>query len=95
MLAAGLEGIEKKFELAPPIEENVYAMSAEERDRRGIGSLPTNLFEAVSLTEKSKLVRKTLGDHLFDSFIKNKKIEWDHYRIQVTEYELKRYLPVL
>jgi glutamine synthetase len=95
MLAAGLEGIEKKFELAPPIEENVYAMSAEERDRRGIGSLPTNLFEAVSLTEKSKLVRKTLGDHLFDSFIKNKKIEWDQYRIQVTEYELKRYLPVL
>jgi glutamine synthetase len=63
-------------------------MSAEERDRRGIGSLPTNLFDAVSLTEKSKLVRKALGDHLFDSFTKNKKIEWNQYRIQVTEYEL-------
>ena len=95
MLAAGLEGIEKKFELAPPTEENVYAMSTEERDRRGIGSLPTNLFEAVSLTEKSELVRKALGNHLFDSFIKNKKIEWDQYRIQVTEYELRRYLPIL
>jgi glutamine synthetase len=95
MLAAGLEGITRKLKLAPPIEENVYAMTAEERDRRGIGALPTNLFEAVSLTEKSELVRKALGEHLFDSFIKNKKIEWDQYRIQVTEYELKRYLPVL
>jgi len=95
MLAAGLEGIEKEYELADPIEENVFEMTSEERERRGIGSLPMNLSEAISLTEKSKLVRKALGDHVFDSFIKNKKIEWNHYRIQVTEYELKRYLPIL
>jgi glutamine synthetase len=95
MLAAGLEGIEKEYELTDPIEENVYEMSSEEREQRGIGSLPTNLLEAISLTEKSELVRKSLGNHLFDSFIKNKKIEWDQYRIQVTEYELKRYLPIL
>jgi len=95
MLAAGLEGIEKKYELADPIEENVFEMSNEERERRGIGSLPGNLSEAISLTEKSELVRKALGDHVFDSFIKNKKIEWDQYRTQVTEYELKRYLPIL
>jgi glutamine synthetase len=95
MLAAGLEGIEKEYELADPIEENVFEMSNEEREQRGIGSLPGNLSEAISLTEKSKLVRKALGDHLFDSFIKNKKIEWDRYRIQVTEYELERYLPIL
>ncbi|MFC2041543.1 type I glutamate--ammonia ligase [Chloroflexota bacterium] len=95
MLAAGLEGIEKELELADPVEENVFEMSREERERRGIGSLPMNLFEAVNLTEKSELVKKALGNHLFDSFIKNKKIEWDQYRIQVTEYELKRYLPVL
>jgi len=95
MLAAGLEGIEKEYELTDPIEENVYEMSSEEREQRGIGSLPTNLLEAISLTEKSELVRKCLGNHLFDSFIKNKKIEWDQYRIQVTEYELKRYLPIL
>ena len=95
MLAAGLEGIEKEYELADPIEENVFVMTGEEREERGIGSLPMNLSDAISLTEKSELVRKALGDHLFDSFIKNKRIEWDQYRIQVTEYELKRYLPIL
>jgi len=95
MLAAGLEGIDKKLELIDPIEENVFEMSLEEREERGISSLPMNLFEAINLTEKSQLVRQALGDHLFDSFIKNKKIEWDQYRIQVTEHELKRYLPIL
>ncbi len=95
MLAAGLEGVEKVLELADPVEENVFEMSPEERERRGISSLPMNLFEAVNLTEKSELVKKALGNHLFESFIKNKKIEWDRYRIQVTEYELKRYLPIL
>ena len=95
MLAAGLEGIEKKYELADPIEKNLFEMSSKEREQRGIGSLPIDLWDAISLTENSQLVRKALGDHVFDSFIKNKKIEWDQYRIQVTEYELKRYLPIL
>ena len=95
MLAAGLEGIEKGYELAGPIEENVYEMSNEEKEKRGIDSLPMNLSDAINLAEKSQLVRKALGDHVFDSFIKNKKIEWELYRIQVTEYELKRYLPIL
>ncbi len=95
MLAAGLEGVEKEYELVEPVEENVFEMSSEEREQRGIGALPMNLSDAIQLTEKSELVRKALGEHLFDSFIKNKKIEWDQYRIQVTEYELKRYLPIL
>ena len=95
MLAAGLEGIEKKYELADPIEKNLFEMSSKEREQRGIGSLPIDLWDAISLTENSQLVRKALGDHVFDSFIKNKKIEWDQYRTQVTEYELKRYLPIL
>jgi len=95
MLAAGLEGIEKRYDVPDPIEENVYEMSEEERQERGIGTLPANLWEAIQLTEKSEVVRKALGDHVFDAFIKNKKIEWDQYRIQVTEYELKKYLPVL
>ena len=95
LLAAGLEGIEKEYEIPDPVEENVYEMTEEERKRRGIGTLPANLLEAIHLTEKSELVRKALGDHVFDAFIKNKKIEWDQYRIQVTEYELKRYLPIL
>ncbi len=95
MLAAGLEGIEKQYELPEPVEENVYNMSEQERARRGIGILPGSLWEAIQLTEKSELVRKALGDHVFNAFIKNRKIEWDSYRVQVTDYELKRYLPIL
>jgi glutamine synthetase len=70
-------------------------MSADERERRGIGTLPASLLQAIQLTEKSELVRKALGDHIFNNFIANKKIEWDQYRIQVTEYELNKYLPIL
>jgi glutamine synthetase len=95
MLAAGLEGIEKEYEVPDPVEENVYEMTEEERQRRGIGTLPASLWEAIQLTEKSELVRRSLGDHVFQAFIKNKKIEWDQYRTQVTDYELKRYLPIL
>jgi len=95
LLAAGLEGIEKEYKLVDPVEENVFEMTSEERKQKGIGTLPMNLFDAVNLTENSPLVRKALGDHVFDSFIQNKKIEWDQYRIQITEYELKKYLPIL
>ena len=95
MLAAGLEGIEKGYEVPEPVEENVYVMTEEERQRRGIGTLPGSLVQAILLTEKSEVVRKALGDHVFQAFIANKKIEWDQYRSQVTDYELKRYLPIL
>lgn len=95
ILAAGLDGIESQQEPPPPVEENVFEMSEEERARRGIGTLPGNLMEAIQLTSKSEIVRKALGDHVFNLFIKNKRIEWDNYRTQVTEYELKRYLPIL
>ena len=81
--------------ISDPVEENVYEMTEEERTKRGIGTLPASLLEAILLTEKSELVRKALGEHVFTAFIQNKKIEWDHYRTQVTEYELKRYLPIL
>jgi glutamine synthetase len=95
MLAAGLEGIEKGMEPPVPVEENVYEMSVEERQKRGIGTLPASLLEAIQLAEKSEVVRKALGDHVFEAFIENKKIEWDQYRSQVTEYELQKYLPIL
>jgi glutamine synthetase len=95
MLAAGVEGIEREYELPEPTEENVFELSPEERERRGIRTLPGSLDEAIQLAEKSELVRKALGDHVFYTFIQNKKIEWDNYRAQVTDYELKRYLPVL
>jgi glutamine synthetase len=95
MLAAGLEGIEKGYEVPEPVEENVYEMTEEERQERGIGILPDSLLEAIQLAEKSELVRKALGEHVFEAFIQNKKIEWGQYRAQVTEYELKKYLPIL
>ena len=95
ILAAGLEGIEKEYEVPDPVEENVYDMTEEERRKRGIETLPASLLEAVMLTERSDLVRKALGSHVFEAFIKNKRIEWDNYRSHVTDYELKNYLPIL
>jgi glutamine synthetase len=95
MLAAGLKGIEKGYELPPPVEEDIFEMSEKQRIDRGIESLPGSLAEAIQYTEKSELVRETLGDHIFDKFIENKKIEWDHYRIHVSQFELERYLPIL
>jgi glutamine synthetase len=95
MLAAGLKGIEEGLEPPEPVEENVYEMSAKERKDRGIFTLPGSLEEALALTEKSKLVREALGDHVFNAFIENKKIEWNQYRIHVSKYEIDRYLPML
>jgi len=95
MLAAGLEGIEKGYEAPPPTEENIYQMTCEEREKRGIGMLPGSLQEAIALAENSEIVKKALGEHVFNAFIENKKIEWDSYRAQVTEYEIKKYLPIL
>ncbi len=95
MLAAGLEGIEKGYELEEPIEEDIFQMNPKERKKRGIHSLPGDLYEAVCLTEKSELVKKTLGDHIFEKFIENKKIEWEQYRTHVTKFEIDRYLPIL
>jgi glutamine synthetase len=95
MLAAGLAGIANKYELPDPQEQNIFHMTEEERKAAGIGSLPGSLNDAVELTEGSKLVREALGDHTFNAFIANKKKEWDDYRIQVTQWELDRYLPIL
>ncbi len=95
MLAAGLEGIEKEYEPPPPVEKNVFEMTEQERQEGGIGTLPGSLYEAIKLTEGSELVKKALGEHVFNTFIHNKKVDWDDYRTQVTDYELKRYLPIL
>ena len=95
LLAAGLEGIENEYPVPDPVEANVYQMSEEERRAVGVETLPGSLFEAISYAEQSQLVKRTLGEHVFNSFIKNKKIEWDSYRTHVTDYEIKRYLPVL
>jgi glutamine synthetase len=95
MLAAGLDGIKKKLTPPSPVEENVYKMTPEERKRLNIAQLPEDLWEAISVAEKSALVKECLGDHVFENFITNKKIEWEKYRAQVTDYELERYLSIL
>jgi len=95
MLAAGLKGIEGNYSLPDPIEEDIYDMDEEARERAGITSLPGNLFEAIQEVEKSELVRETLGDHIFNKFVANKKIEWDRYRTHVSQYEIEKYLPIL
>jgi glutamine synthetase len=95
MLAAGLKGIDEKYPLADPVEEDIYEMDEAARDRAGIDSLPGNLFEAIQEVEKSALVRETLGDHIFDKFVENMKIEWDAYRTHVSTYEIDKYLPIM
>ena len=95
MLSAGLEGIEKGYSLLDPVEEDIYHMSIEGREKLNIDSLPGSLIEAIALAEKSELVRKTLGDHIFHNFIESKKVEWDDYRKCVHPYEIERFLPIL
>lgn len=95
MLAAGLKGIEQKYDLPAPIEENIFDMNSEIRRRNNIQALPDTLENAAILFAESALARETLGDHIFDSLLANKKVEWDRYRIAVTSYEWEKYLPVL
>ena len=95
MLAAGLKGMEENYSLPEPIEEDIYEMDEAAREDAGITSLPGNLFEALQEVEKSELVRETLGDHIFNKFVANKKIEWDRYRVHVSQFEIEKYLPIL
>lgn len=95
MLHAGLDGIENNYELAAPMDKNLYELTAEDRKKLGIESLPDSLGEAISLAEKSDFIRRSLGDHIFNRFIELKKRDWEDYRIQVTSYELEKLLPVL
>jgi glutamine synthetase len=90
-----LKGVEKEYEPPPPVEKNVFEMTEQERQEEGIGTLPGSLYEAIQLTENSELVREALGEHVFNIFIQNKKVDWDRYRSQVTDSELKQYLPIL
>jgi glutamine synthetase len=95
MLAAGLDGIEKERVPPAPVEENVFEMTAAERDVRGIRQLPGSLIEAIEAAEKSELLRSVLGDHVFESLIQNKRIEWQRYSQHISDFELAEYLPIL
>jgi len=95
LLQAGLEGIEKGYELPEPMEKNLYHLSPDDRRRLGIEQLPETLGEAIETTAESELVLRTLGEHMFNRFVEIKRQEWEDYRVQVTPWELDRYLPVL
>ena len=91
-LAAGLDGIEKKMTPPAEITDNIFAMSAGEREARGIRSLPANLHEAVAAMQEDKLVCDTLGDHIVSQYKAGKEKEWDEYRTHVSSWELEKYL---
>jgi glutamine synthetase len=95
LLQAGLDGIENGYELPGPMEENLFELTPDERERRGIVSLPHNLGEAIEELAHSELCRRILGPHIFDRYVALKRKEWDEYRVQVHKWELNRYLPVL
>jgi len=95
MLAAGLRGIEERLPLPEPLERDVYHLTQEEIEKLNIECLPGSLIEAIEIAEKSKLLKDTLGEHIFNNLIMSKKIEWDEYRKRVHEYEIVTYLPVL
>ncbi len=95
LLHAGLDGIEQGYELPEPMETNLYHLTPEQRRERGIVSLPETLGEAIDALAESELARKALGPHIFDRYVELKRKEWDEYRVQLTGWELERYLAVL
>ena len=95
VLAAGMKGIEQGMELPRETEDDVWLLSERERRALGIEPLPKNLNEAIAIAEGSELLAETLGEHVFDFFLRNKRAEWDEYRGQVSAFERDRMLPVI
>jgi glutamine synthetase len=95
MLSAGLNGIEEKIIPPNPVEKNIYALSEKEMRKYKIHHLPESLGHALSFLEESKLMKQTLGNHIFENFLHVKKSEWNKYRTQVTPWEIDKYLEVL
>jgi len=95
LLAAGMRGVEEGYDLPPEAGANLYELSDEELLAEKIESLPGSLAEAISEMERSEMVADTLGEHVFEWFIRNKRAEWSGYKTQVSQWELDRYLPAL
>jgi glutamine synthetase len=90
LLAAGLEGIEKEYQLPASADAAGDGSGAGEAT-----TLPGSLYEAIVEAERSDVLRRCLGEHAFESLLKSKRIEWDAYRAHITDFELNRYLPIL
>jgi glutamine synthetase len=95
VLAAGMKGIAEDYELPHEAEDDVWTLTERERKSLGIAPLPSSLSEAISVAEDSELLAETLGEHVFDFFLRNKRAEWRDYRTQVSAFERDRMLPVL
>jgi glutamine synthetase len=95
MLAAGIEGINTKTELQPPVEKNVYTLTNQQKKRYGIDPLPESLGHSLSIMEQSDFLRKILGTHIFENFLHVKRKQWDAYRQQITPWEIEKYLHLI
>ena len=95
MLAAGIKGIKENYSLCDPVERDIFEMTEKELKEYNIEHLPGSLIEAIMHLEKSELMKEVLGDHVFEKFIENKKIEWSKYTQEISQFELDSYLPVL
>ncbi|HPA60556.1 MAG TPA: type I glutamate--ammonia ligase [Clostridia bacterium] len=91
-LAAGLEGIREGLTPPPEIAENIYTMTEDQRKARGIEPLPCTLYEAVQAMKQDSLIANTLGSHIMNHYTRGKLREWEDYRIQVSQWELDKYL---
>jgi glutamine synthetase len=94
MLAAGLDGIKRELQVSEASEENVY-LPANTQSKLTGSLLPESLDEAIDEMEKDSVIKEALGAHLFERFINAKRLEWEDYRLEVSSWELKKYLPVL
>lgn len=92
ILAAGLKGIKDDYELIDPVYDNIFEYTREEREEHGIKNLPENLKDAVKELKKSEFMKEVLGKHIFEKYVKAKELEWDEYRVLISDWELKKYL---
>jgi len=95
VLAAGMKGLEEQYDLPREAEDDVWSLTERERQALGLEQLPKSLYDAIGIAERSELLAETLGEHVFDFFLRNKRQEWEEYRGQVSAFERDRMLPVI
>jgi glutamine synthetase len=92
ILAAGMDGVDRKLDPGKPVNENLYEWSPEKLKRAGIGLLPQSLKEALDEFEKDKVLRAAIGEDLSQEFLTLKRMEWVEYSRHVSEWERERYV---
>ena len=92
MITAGLDGIENDLDCPDPVRENIYEFDEEKREEYGIDTLPENLGEAVDELEADEVILDGLGPHVSEKFIEAKRQEFGEYLVDVSQWELDRYL---